>query len=282
MRSEEEIKGMIKRIDEVVDIKDSEKYDKLYSDKDFKYCLDIKAALQWLLRKISTGQEKIKIEKEMRDITELDKEQMDEDEFKKYMEFMDEFGRDFNNRRADDSYHVADAFSWVLGEESTENFISPAYMDLEALRKKVGGETPICIDRTEGKNVIPLREITPEEKERLLGIIDQIAKLRERRYGIIEKEREISNDEQIIRAMHIKDISMAKDNKGKKIYSNERLRYAELALRLQKDEKYQGFEKKYKKLKNEAVRLRIESDRLVDRKAILMGFFLEDEKRGVY
>lgn len=147
MRSEEEIKGMIKRIDEVVDIKDSEKYDRLRSDKDFIYCLDIKAALQWILRKISKGQERAEIEREMRDITERDVEGMDEDEFKQYMEFMDEFGRDYKNRGLYETCNVADAFSWALGEESTENFLSN-YMDLEALRKKVGGEAPICVDGT--------------------------------------------------------------------------------------------------------------------------------------
>jgi len=282
MRSEEEIKGMMKRIDEVVDIKDPENYDKLYSDKDFIYCLDIKAALQWLLGKISTGQERIEIEKEMRDITEIDREEADVDELKKYIEFFGQFRRDFKNRYHDDIYNIVDAFDWVLREESTENFLSDSYMDLEALRKKVSGEVPIHISRTEGKKVIPLRDITPEEKEKLLGTIDHIAKLRERRHENSEKEREIDDEQTIIRAMHLKDISMAKDNKGKKIYPNDTLRYSELNLRLQKDEKYQGSRKKYKKLKNERVRLRIECNRLVDRKAILMGFFLEDDKRVFY
>lgn len=72
---------------------------------------------------------------------------------------------------------------------------------------------------------------------------------------------------------------MAKDSKGKKIYSNMPLRYAELALRLQKDEKYQGWKKKNRKLRNELRWLRVECDRLVDRKAISTGFYFEDEKR---
>jgi len=148
MRNEEEIREMIKQIDECVDIKDSEKYDRLRSDKDFKYCLDIKAALQWVLRKISLGQERIRIEEEMREILERDIDNMEDDEFKEYIEFMDrEFGRDYKNRDPYETCNVLDAFSWVLREESTENFISSAYMNLEGLRKKVKGEEPIYVEK---------------------------------------------------------------------------------------------------------------------------------------
>ncbi len=149
MRSEEEIGGIIKQIDGVVDIKDSEKYDRLCSDKDFKYCLDIKAALQWILRKMSTGQERIRIEGEMRDIMERYIDEMKDDVFKEYMEFMDrEFGRAYKNRDIYDTCNVADAFSWALGEESTEYFISIAYLNLDGIRKKVEGEEPIYVEKT--------------------------------------------------------------------------------------------------------------------------------------
>jgi len=284
MRNEEEIREMIKQIDECVDIKDSEKYDRLRSDKDFKYCLDIKAALQWVLRKISLGQERIRIEEEMREILERDIDNMEDDEFKEYIEFVDrEFGRDYKNRDPYETCNVLDAFSWVLREESTENFISSAYMNLEALRKKVKGEEPIYVEKTkEGKKQISSREIASEEREELLEIIDQMAKLKEKIHEIRVKRREIWDKQRVIRAKHMKDISMAKNEKGKPIYRNKDSREAELILRLKKDEEYQRLEEKYRELRGEENRLSIEYNRLVDRKAVLTGVFFEDEKIRVW
>lgn len=284
MRNEEEIREMIKQIDECVDIKDSEKYDRLRSDKDFKYCLDIKAALQWVLRKISLGQERIRIEEEMREILERDIDNMEDDEFKEYIEFMDrEFGRDYKNRDPYETCNVLDAFSWVLKEESTENFISSAYMNLEDLRKKVKGEEPIYVEKTKGgKKQISSREIASEEREELLEIIDQMAKLKEKIHEIRVKRREIWDKQRVIRAKHMKDISMAKNEKGKPIYRNKDSREAELILRLKKDEEYQRLEEKYRELRGEENRLSIEYNRLVDRKAVLTGVFFEDEKIRVW
>ena len=284
MRNEEEIREMIKQIDECVDIKDSEKYDRLRSDKDFKYCLDIKAALQWVLRKISLGQERIRIEEEMREILERDIDNMEDDEFKEYIEFVDrEFGRDYKNRDPYETCNVLDAFSWVLREESTENFISSAYMNLEGLRKKVKGEEPIYVEKTkEGKKQISSREIASEEREELLEIIDQMAKLKEKIHEIRVKRREIWDKQRVIRAKHMKDISMAKNEKGKPIYRNKDSREAELILRLKKDEEYQRLEEKYRELRGEENRLSIEYNRLVDRKAVLTGVFFEDEKIRVW
>jgi len=284
MRNEEEIREMIKQIDECVDIKDSEKYDRLRSDKDFKYCLDIKAALQWVLRKISLGQERISIEEEMREILERDIDNMEDDEFKEYIEFMDrEFGRDYKNRDPYETCNVLDAFSWVLREESTENFISSAYMNLEGLRKKVKGEEPIYVEKTkEGKKQISSREIASEEREELLEIIDQMAKLKEKIHEIRVKRREIWDKQRVIRAKHMKDISMAKNEKEKPIYRNKDSREAELILILKKDEEYQRLEEKYRELRGEENRLSIEYNRLVDRKAVLTGVFFEDEKIRVW
>ena len=283
MRSEEEIREMIKQIDGVVDIKDSEKYDRLCSDKDFKYCLDIKAALQWVLRKMSTGQERIRIEEEMRDIMERDIDEMEDDEFKEYMEFMDrEFGRAYKNRDPYDTCNVADAFSWALGEESTENFISSAFINLEGLRKKVEGEEPIYVEKTKEEKAISLREIASEEKEELLEIIDQMTKLRERIYEIRKKGGKIRYEKSLIQAKYMKDISLAKDEKGKIIYRNKDSRAAELTLRLKKDGEYQGLDENYGESSDEGNRLSTKYNRLVDRKAVLTGVFFEGEKISVY
>lgn len=283
MRSEEEIWEMIKRIDDIIGIKDLEEYDRLCSDKDFKYCLDIKAALQWVLRKISMGRERIGTEEKMREIMERDIDEMKNDELKEYMKFMDrEFGRDYKDRDPYDTCNVADAFSWALGEESTENFLSSAYMNLEELRKKLKGEEPINVEKTKGEKAIPLREIAPEEKEELLKIIDQMVKIRERIHKISEKRREIRDKQRLIRAKHMKDITMEKNERGKPIYSNQDSRTAEITLRLEKDEEYHELAKKYNELRGEEARLSIVYNRLADRKAILTGVLFEDEKIRVY
>lgn len=287
MRSEEEIRKMIKQIDEVVDIKDSEKYDRLCSDKDFKYCLDIKANLQWVLKKMSMGQEIIRIEEEMRDIDQyIDKmidEKMKDDELEEYIEFMDrEFFGAYKNRDIYDTCNVSDTFSWALGEESNECFISSAYINLEDLRKKVDGYEPICIERTGEEKTISLKEIDSKEKEELLELIDQMTKLRERIYEIRKKGGKIRYEKSLIQAQYMKDISLAKDEKGKIIYRNKDSRAAELILRLKKDGEYQGLDENYGESSDEENRLSTKYNRLVDRKAVLTGVFFEGEKISVY
>ena len=131
----------------------------------------------------------------------------------------------------------------------------------------------------EGKKQISSREIASEEREELLEIIDQMAKLKEKIHEIRVKRREIWDKQRVIRAKHMKDISMAKNEKGKPIYRNKDSREAELILRLKKDEEYQRLEEKYRELRGEENRLSIEYNRLVDRKAVLTGVFFEDEKK---
>jgi len=134
----------------------------------------------------------------------------------------------------------------------------------------------------EGKKQISSREIAFEEREELLEIIDQMAKLKEKIHEIRVKRREIWDKQRVIRAKHMKDISMAKNEKGKPIYRNKDSREAELILRLKKDEEYQRLEEKYRELRGEENRLSIEYNRLVDRKAVLTGVFFEDEKIRVW
>lgn len=64
-------------------------------------------------------------------------------------------------------------------------------MNLEALRKKVGGEEPIYVEKTKEEKAISLREIASGEKEELSEIIDQMAKLREKRHEIHEERRKM-------------------------------------------------------------------------------------------
>ena len=96
-----------------------------------------------------------------------------------------------------------------------------------------------------------------------------MAKLKEKIHEISEKRREIGDKQRVIRAKHMKDISIAKNEKGKPTYRNKDSRAAELILRLKKDEEYQRLEEKYRELRGEGNRLSSEYNRLVDRKAVL-------------
>ncbi len=54
MRSEEEIRGIIKRINEAVDTDNDEEYDRVCNDKDFAYICNVEDTLFWVLGEIET------------------------------------------------------------------------------------------------------------------------------------------------------------------------------------------------------------------------------------
>lgn len=93
--------------------------------KDIEYLGDVKVALQCVLKKKSTGEETSKVEKNMREIMNLDAEELSDDNCKAFMDFMNkEFegyfkGRDFYTTVC----NASDTFYWVLGETSTKDFL---------------------------------------------------------------------------------------------------------------------------------------------------------------
>ena len=54
MRSEEEIRGIIKRINEAVDTDNDEEYVRVCNDKDFAYICNVEDTLFWVLGEIET------------------------------------------------------------------------------------------------------------------------------------------------------------------------------------------------------------------------------------
>jgi len=138
LKAEKEIKELEEELSKITGFIADYGIEREVNDKDVSYSCDITDALQWILRKISTGQERIRIEEEIRDIMGRDIDKMGGDEFKEYEKFMDgEFRRDYKDRDPYDTCNVADAFSWALGEISTEHFKSNAYLDTDNLKKIV-------------------------------------------------------------------------------------------------------------------------------------------------
>ncbi len=124
MRTKEEITDLITEIDNGIG--------KVTEKKDIQYFGDVKVALQWVLKKISTGEETSKVEKNMREITKLYFDELSDDDFEASMDFMNkEFEGFFKGRDPDKVYNFSDTFEWVLGETSTERFLSKHYLNLK-------------------------------------------------------------------------------------------------------------------------------------------------------
>ncbi len=123
MRTKEEITDLITEIDNNIG--------KVMEKEDIQYLGDVKVALKWVLNKISTGEETSKVEKNMKEITKLDIDELSDDDYKASMEFMNkEFEGHFKGRDPYDVYNVSDSFEWVLGETSTKQFLS-SYLNLK-------------------------------------------------------------------------------------------------------------------------------------------------------
>ena len=125
MRTKEEITDLITEIDNRVGIvKDKE---------DLEYLGDVKAILQWMLKKISTEKETSKIEENLREISnKTDIDELSDDDFKASMDFMNkEFEGRFKGRDPYTVCNVADAFDWVLEEISTKEFLSDSFLKLK-------------------------------------------------------------------------------------------------------------------------------------------------------
>lgn len=105
--------------------------------KDIEYLNDVKAALRWVLKKISAGQEVPNMEEEMRYVADHSAtDELEEDEIKTLTDFMNkEFEGYFkitNTLRLETAAcNVADAWDWVMERTSTEDFLSDSYLILE-------------------------------------------------------------------------------------------------------------------------------------------------------
>lgn len=111
-----------------------------------------------------------------------------------------------------------------------------------------------------------------DSKKKLLNISDEMAELKKRLYEIGEHHAsKIRKKLGIIDAQLVKDIAFATDENGNRIYSNDKIRRAELTLRKSKNEEYQKLLKKLRDLRDKEMDLAIQYNKLVDQKAILMS-----------
>lgn len=133
MRTKEEITCLITEIDNGTGT--------VKAKGELQYLNNVKASLQWVLKKLSAGQEVPKIEEEIRKLmatsfAKLIGEELEEDEIKTLTDFMNrEFERHFKIANSGPletaTRNVEDAWYWVLEETTTEEFLSDSYLKLK-------------------------------------------------------------------------------------------------------------------------------------------------------
>lgn len=277
MRTKNEIKEMIVVIDKLINAGDPQTLSRFSHDKNFQYIYDFKSVLQWVIKKITANEDENKIAEEMRDLIKYPDE-MESGEFKKHIEFLDSnFSTDFKNRDPESTGNIYDAIDWINGEISTEDFLSGSYLDLDELKRKISGEVPITVERTEVEG-IPIRELSNQEKEKISDMINQMTMIQGKIQEIKGKRILLRDRQRFIHARYLTKISLEVNVKGKRLYPNKNAIEAEVTKQLNIDEEYQTNVAEYRELGKQETNLKIEYNNLSDKKGILIGFIFSHEK----
>jgi hypothetical protein len=120
--------------------------------------------------------------------------------------------------------------------------------------------------------------VAEETKEELLNLIDQMADIDKKSREVGRKLGEIREETRLIRARLLVNVTQEKDERGKPIYSNDKLREAAVTVRLAEHDEYQALHEKEKVLRYEHDDLLIELRRLSARKELLTA----DQDRGLF
>jgi len=104
----------------------------------------------------------------------------------------------------------------------------------------------------------------------LLDLTDRIAELERKRRKLGREISRLSDEMRLIAARHTLEIWQATDESGKRIYSNEKVREAELRLRLHSDPEYQELGGRIQEVEDEHNDILMEIGILRERKEALM------------
>jgi hypothetical protein len=110
-----------------------------------------------------------------------------------------------------------------------------------------------------------------ETRQELLQITDDLADLRRRQHEGSRRLSQLQDEMGLIRAQALLDIAQEKDESGKPRYSNQKVRDAELTLRLHKNPQYRMLSTEYSELLDDHQAIYIESSRLQERRVFLMA-----------
>lgn len=110
----------------------------------------------------------------------------------------------------------------------------------------------------------------PDTKKQFLAAVDRLAEVDRSQHAAERTRQKLWARFELIRSQHILEIGLAKDSRGKAVYSNEDLRRASLEVRLSTDEAYQAVVSELRQVEAEIDEAVTEHNRLVDQKALLM------------
>lgn len=112
--------------------------------------------------------------------------------------------------------------------------------------------------------------MTESARVELLKLVESMADIDEKLREIQKKKQPLLNSSRLIRARLTLDISSEVDEKGRRVYTNDRMRAAALTIKLAENEEYQRLGEELDKLHEEEDPLMSKYERLSAKKAILM------------
>jgi len=113
--------------------------------------------------------------------------------------------------------------------------------------------------------------MTEKTKLELMELIDRIADINRSIKKTGRDSGKLLEKAYLIRDRLVIEISQATNEKGKPLYSNEKLRESALRLKLAEHTEYQELWQRVNEIRDEENELAIEYNKLVDRKMILMA-----------
>ncbi len=125
--------------------------------------------------------------------------------------------------------------------------------------------------------------LNAQTKTELLDLIDKLASLERERNEIRQKELLARDKLNLMRARKLIEITFAKDDRDRPLYSNEQVREAALTLFLDKEPEYHSLRDELRQLEARQQEISIEHQRLYDHKALLMfeaGLMKETAREG--
>jgi hypothetical protein len=104
----------------------------------------------------------------------------------------------------------------------------------------------------------------------LRRIVDELADYERQRHQLHMEVEKLREQSRLISARIQVDVAIAKDDKGKPLYSNQNVRDAAVTVKLAEDEALQTLKPEIDRLNNEIRSIQIEQNRLSMHKQILM------------
>jgi len=111
-----------------------------------------------------------------------------------------------------------------------------------------------------------------DREQKMLDLVEQCYEYETKLEQLRVDRAEVQDRYRQIYYRYVKEVALATDERGKRIYSNEALRRAEVSLRLAQDEEATGLRERLRELSSEADQIMREINRLRSRLDILKQF----------